>query len=106
MPAMGGRLGWNEPPPAAIITDFTSNVLPLSVVTSKRGVLLSLALSRVHALAPKAKRIGLSAAVADPDALRAWLVPQGARHTYKILEAFTAIEATAPTAQVHGRDGS
>jgi quercetin dioxygenase-like cupin family protein len=33
-----------------------------------------------------------------------WLVPKGARHTYKILEPFTAIEATAPPAQVHGRD--
>jgi ATP-dependent helicase Lhr and Lhr-like helicase len=47
-----------------------------SLVTSKRGVLLSLALSRVHALAPKSRRIGLSATVADPDALRAWLMPQ------------------------------
>jgi ATP-dependent Lhr-like helicase len=47
-----------------------------SLVTSKRGVLLSLALSRVHALAPKARRIGLSATVADADALSAWLVPQ------------------------------
>ena len=27
-----------------------------------------------------------------------WLVPRGARHTYKILEPFTAIEATAPPA--------
>lgn len=35
-----------------------------------------------------------------------WLVPAGARHTYKILEAFTAVEATAPPAQVHGRDES
>ncbi|HJQ24916.1 MAG TPA: cupin domain-containing protein [Blastocatellia bacterium] len=33
-----------------------------------------------------------------------WLVPKGARHTYKILEPFTAVEATAPPAQVHGRD--
>src|SRR3954447_3820241 len=33
-----------------------------------------------------------------------WLVPRGARHAYKILEPFTAIEATAPPAQVHGRD--
>jgi quercetin dioxygenase-like cupin family protein len=33
-----------------------------------------------------------------------WLVPAGAEHTYRILEAFTAIEATAPPAQVHGRD--
>ena len=40
-----------------------------SIVTSKRGVLLSLALTRV----PRVRRIGLSATVADPDALRAWL---------------------------------
>lgn len=25
-----------------------------------------------------------------------WLVPKGAEHTYKILETFTAVEATAP----------
>ncbi len=48
-----------------------------AMVTSKRGVLLSLALTRVQALAPNAIRIGLSATVADPDALRAWLVPTG-----------------------------
>lgn len=33
-----------------------------------------------------------------------WVVPQGAEHTYKILEAFSAVEATSPPAQVHGRD--
>ena len=33
-----------------------------------------------------------------------WVVPQGASHTYKILEPFTAVEATSPPAQVHGRD--
>ena len=33
-----------------------------------------------------------------------WLVPRGARHTYKILEPFTAIEATSPPAQIHARD--
>src|SRR5690606_3488176 len=33
-----------------------------------------------------------------------WLVPAGAKHTYRILEPFTAVEATAPPAQVHGRD--
>ena len=49
-----------------------------SLVTSKRGVLLSLALTRLQAHAPDAIRIGLSATVADPDALRAWLVPSGA----------------------------
>ncbi len=33
-----------------------------------------------------------------------WVVPNGASHTYKILEAFSAIEATYPPAHVHGRD--
>lgn len=33
-----------------------------------------------------------------------WCVPKGAVHTYKVLEAFTAVEATSPPAQVHGRD--
>ena len=33
-----------------------------------------------------------------------WVVPQGAMHSYKILEPFTAVEATSPPAQVHGRD--
>jgi quercetin dioxygenase-like cupin family protein len=33
-----------------------------------------------------------------------WLVPKGAEHSYEILEPFTAVEATAPPAQVHGRD--
>jgi quercetin dioxygenase-like cupin family protein len=33
-----------------------------------------------------------------------WVVPKGARHTYKILETFTAVEATSPPAHAHGRD--
>lgn len=33
-----------------------------------------------------------------------WVVPEGAPHTYKILEPFTAVEATSPPAVVHGRD--
>jgi quercetin dioxygenase-like cupin family protein len=33
-----------------------------------------------------------------------WVVPKGASHTYKILETFTAIEATSPPAHAHGRD--
>jgi quercetin dioxygenase-like cupin family protein len=33
-----------------------------------------------------------------------WVVPKGAMHSYKILEPFTAIEATSPPALVHGRD--
>lgn len=33
-----------------------------------------------------------------------WLVPQGTNHTYKIIEAFTAVEATTPPARVENRD--
>jgi mannose-6-phosphate isomerase-like protein (cupin superfamily) len=33
-----------------------------------------------------------------------WVVPEGARHRYEILETFTAVEATSPPAHVHGRD--
>jgi quercetin dioxygenase-like cupin family protein len=34
-----------------------------------------------------------------------WIVPKGAVHTYSILEAFTAVEATYSPAHVHGRGG-
>ena len=33
-----------------------------------------------------------------------WVVPKGSRHSYTILESFTAVEATCPPAAVHGRD--
>jgi len=33
-----------------------------------------------------------------------WIVPKGAKHTYKILENFTAVEATHPPAEVKSRD--
>jgi len=33
-----------------------------------------------------------------------WVVPKGASHSYRILESFTAVEATSPPALVHGRD--
>src|SRR5687768_278033 len=39
----------------------------------KRGDLLSLALSRLQALRPGLRRVGLSATVRDPDSYRSWL---------------------------------
>ncbi len=33
-----------------------------------------------------------------------WCVPQGASHTYNILEEFSAVEATSPPAHAHARD--
>jgi ATP-dependent Lhr-like helicase len=47
-----------------------------ALVTSKRGDLLALGLARLRSLAPDIRTVGLSATVAEPDQLRAWLVPQ------------------------------
>ena len=44
-----------------------------AIEDNKRGDLLALGLSRLQALAPDARRVGLSATVADPDRLRRWL---------------------------------
>src|SRR5450755_3387454 len=49
-----------------------------SLVTSKRGDLLSLGLARLFRLAPSLASVGLSATVATPDDLRRFLVPQPA----------------------------
>ena len=49
-----------------------------SLVTSKRGHLLSLGLARLRRFRPDLLTIGLSATVAEPDELRRWLVGQNA----------------------------
>ncbi|WP_315918549.1 ligase-associated DNA damage response DEXH box helicase [Mesorhizobium sp. SP-1A] len=49
-----------------------------SLVTSKRGHLLSLGLARLRSFVPGLRAIGLSATVAEPDELRRWLVSQNA----------------------------
>ncbi len=57
-----------------------------SLVTSKRGHLLSLGLARLRQHQPALRTIGLSATVAEPDALRAWLVPQSQGQAPKLSE--------------------
>ena len=47
-----------------------------ALVTSKRGDLLALGLARLLRIAPRAVTVGLSATVADPEALCRYLVPQ------------------------------
>ncbi|RTL75946.1 MAG: DEAD/DEAH box helicase, partial [Bradyrhizobiaceae bacterium] len=47
-----------------------------ALITSKRGDLLALGLTRLWTLAPQATSIGLSATVADPQSLCRFLVPQ------------------------------
>ena len=56
-----------------------------SLVISKRGHLLSLGLARLRTLRPDAVSIGLSATVAEPDALCQWLVSQPANQADLIL---------------------
>ena len=48
-----------------------------AMVGNKRGALLALALARLQTLAPRVRRVGLSATVAHPDALVAWLSAEG-----------------------------
>ncbi len=45
--------------------------------TQKRGDLLSLSLARLQTINPGLRRVALSATVADVDAYRAWLAPDG-----------------------------
>lgn len=45
--------------------------------TGKRGDLLTLALARLQRIAPRLRRVGLSATVADEEAYRGWLAPYG-----------------------------
>ena len=35
-----------------------------------------------------------------------WVVPKGAKHTYRIKETFSAVEATSPPAHIHDRDAA
>jgi ATP-dependent Lhr-like helicase len=52
----------------------------------KRGDLLSLSMSRLQALAPELRRVGLSATVADPDAYRGWLAPNADMDAVKLIQ--------------------
>lgn len=65
---------------------------------NKRGDLLALGLARLSGLAPHALRAGLSATVADPDALTAWLSPTGRLHD--------DAGELAPVRVVRGRPGA
>lgn len=51
-----------------------------AIENTKRGDLLALGLGRLASLAPRARRVGLSATVADPGRLRRYLVPQFQGH--------------------------
>ncbi len=52
----------------------------------KRGDLLSLSLSRLQAISPGLRRVGLSATIADPDQYRAWLAPDAEPNAVTLIE--------------------
>ena len=52
-----------------------------ALMESKRGQLLALALARLRRLAPGARRVGLSATLADPEAALGWLASDRSRAT-------------------------
>ncbi|MGE7370653.1 ligase-associated DNA damage response DEXH box helicase [Neorhizobium sp. NPDC001467] len=72
-----------------------------SLVTSKRGHLLSLGLARLRTLAPGMQTIGLSATVADPMDLQRWLVPQAGPGVDEAGEAEPARSPGPPAGLVH-----
>ncbi len=55
--------------------------------TGKRGDLLALALTRLHAIAPEAVRAALSATLAEPLSFQEWLAPQPADAAGEIVAA-------------------
>ena len=68
----------SDPAAAKIFSTLQTVILDElhALVTSKRGDLLALGLARLRRLAPGMRTIGLSATVANPDDLRAYLVGQ------------------------------
>jgi len=54
--------------------------------TGKRGDLLALSLSRLQAINPNLRRVGLSATVGDADAYRRWLAPAGQQDKVALVE--------------------
>ena len=54
-------------------------------VPTKRGQLLSLALARLERLAPRCRRVGLSATIHDEPAFQRWLAPGGQAETVTLV---------------------
>ena len=71
-----------------------------ALVSSKRGELLSLGLARVRRFQPDVQMIGLSATVALPDELRAWLKPQIQGEADNLAELITVEGGARPNITV------
>lgn len=60
---------------------------------SKRGDQLALCLTRLQTIAPGCRRVGLSATVAWPDALRAWLAPNASAGSVDLIAGGETVDA-------------
>jgi len=67
-----------------------------ALAPTKRGDLLALGLARLSTLAPGHRRLGLSATVARPSELRAYLVPQRRADAMELADLVTAAGGAAP----------
>ncbi len=54
--------------------------------TTKRGDILNLAMSRLAALSPGLRRVGLSATIADPEAYQGWLAPDADAGSVRLVQ--------------------
>ncbi len=70
---------------------------------SKRGDLLALSIARLQKLSPNLQRVGLSATIADPDAYRAWLAPNGDIDAVRLVEGEPAAEPNLEILLPEGR---
>jgi len=70
---------------------------------SKRGDLLALAMARLQRIAPGMRRVALSATVADPDAYRAWLAPDGDLDQVALVEGEPGAEPDLSILLTEGR---
>ncbi|NBN64267.1 ligase-associated DNA damage response DEXH box helicase [Pannonibacter tanglangensis] len=71
-----------------------------ALVTSKRGDLLALGLARLRRLSPGLRMIGLSATVAEPDDLRAFLSPQDDPGERRLCDLVTVTGGAAPDVSI------
>jgi ATP-dependent helicase Lhr and Lhr-like helicase len=70
---------------------------------SKRGDLLALSIARLQKLSPGLQRVGLSATIADPDAYRAWLAPNGDIDTVQLVAGEAAADPNLQILLPQGR---
>jgi hypothetical protein len=75
-----------------------------SICAISSSVQFSRSISRLRAAPAGQAELMVEGQIVTLEPGDTWLVPAGSEHAYRILTDFTAIEATSPPAEVHGRD--